>query len=120
MVEGWPLTAVDQAELARAAARYLSAGATNAEIEIVVRNYYQDGSLYEMMTQRGHQQGEDYWESYRRGFIKLAVKKGVDFADCEDMANEAISQAVKAFAQFAFRGSLNAWLYRIAANACND
>ncbi|MBX7232910.1 MAG: sigma-70 family RNA polymerase sigma factor [Caldilineales bacterium] len=118
--ENWPLSAVDQTELARATWRYLSAGATDAEIETVVRNYYQDGPLYEIMSQRRYREGDDYWESYRRGFVKLAVKRGVDFTQCEDVANEAIAQALKAFSQYTFRGSLNAWLYRIAANVCND
>lgn len=119
-IEGWPLSTDDQGELARSSARHLLDGATDAEIETVVRNYYHDGPLYEMMSRRGQREGHDYWDSYRQGFARLAIRKGVDFADCEDVANEAVGQALKAFSQFAFRGSLDAWLYRIAVNACND
>lgn len=118
--EGWPLSADDLGALVRAIGRHVSENANRAEIEVVVRNYYQDGPLFEMMSRRGYQEGEDYWESYRQGFARLAARRGVDYADCEDVANEAIAQALRAFSQYAFRGPLNAWLYRIAINVCND
>ncbi len=72
-----------------------------------------------MMLEASDPQGDACWGHHRNRFVVLAGLRGIDPAERDDVANEAISRARKFLRQFSFRGPLAAWLNRIALNACN-
>ncbi len=63
---------------------------------------------------------EDFVEIYRPVILRLALRKGMQAADAEDIAQEVLTVLAKAVEQWVYdpkRAKFRTWLHRVANNA---